>query len=687
VSKAQIQLRWLTPLNTDGTSIIDGDHYEIRYRTTDGPSFRVAQDSGVDTPIYPGSTLFPGSNTYPGDTLVGGSAAVIPPGFPSTWAQVAGGTWDQMDTWAQPVVYVAGPFLTAYAAFDTTSLLIQELTPGVPYQFEIRAVDTGVPPNYSAFSDPVEVIMRGDDIPPPTPAPPEVATSLIAVQITHTLGAASGGTFNLPADMHHFEVHVGPEPLFTASAATLIGKVPANNGMIISQTPVIATLNTNETANIFVRVVAVDESGNRSTPSIAVQSSATLIDNEHISDLTVSKVTAGTIKTDWLMGAQITTAPAGGARAGMDALGLFAYNARNARCWEVQDATGDMVTYAPSGVPTMRIEASSGNIYLYGVDGHTPAMKLTASAGLLDMHGKLTSGDGVGIGQTVVVDPNGPDGPEIGFYPDNSGARVRIRAQISRLIDGTDGPQTQMEALDTAGGANGGFMQYSAQGVWTGLQVDGVRQTAVGGFSQVFAAGANFGYNTGAGLSRLTFQADGTTSLFTPSGSVIQMATDGSILLGANGTNLVSITPSGTSFLDNGTTKTFVIDHPTDPERWLVHGCTESPSAGVEYTGEVMVDGSVEVELPAYFEALTEAEGRTVQLTPVGELCMVAASPVTDGRFTVKCSGPSGTRVQWLVKATRADVPQFEVEPLRTDVDVRGDGPYRYIAPRKEGPT
>jgi hypothetical protein len=79
--------------------------------------------------------------------------------------------------------------------------------------------------------------MRGDDIPPPTPAAPEVASSLIAMQITHRLGAAAGGTFNLPADMHHFEVHVGPEPLFTASAATLIGKINANNGMIVSADP------------------------------------------------------------------------------------------------------------------------------------------------------------------------------------------------------------------------------------------------------------------------------------------------------------------------------------------------------------------------------------------------------------------------------------------------------------------
>jgi hypothetical protein len=37
-----------------------------------------------------------------------------------------------------------------------------------------------------------------------------------------------------------------------------------------------------------------------------------------------------------------------------------------------------------------------------------------------------------------------------------------------------------------------------------------------------------------------------------------------------------------------------------------------------------------------------------------------------------------GTKVNWLVKATRKGV-DFPVEPLRSDVKVRGAGPYRYL--------
>jgi hypothetical protein len=55
----------------------------------------------------------------------------------------------------------------------------------------------------------------------------------------------------------------------------------------------------------------VDRFGNKSTASEAVQSSATLIDSEHITDLTASKITAGTINADLLMAGSIRTAEDG----------------------------------------------------------------------------------------------------------------------------------------------------------------------------------------------------------------------------------------------------------------------------------------------------------------------------------------------------------------------------------------
>ena len=696
ITKAQIQLRWQTPLNTDGTTVLDGDHYEIRYRTTDGPTYRVAANTGTVADIYPGSGLYPGSGTYPGDTTVGGSAAVIPPGSPATWAQCAGLTWAQMATWAQPIQYVAGPWLTAYQAWDQTSLLIQELTPGVPYQFEIRAVDNASVPNFSDWSNPVEVIMNGDTIPPPTPAPAEVASSLIAIEVTHRLGAASGGTFNLPADMHHFEVHGAYEPTFTCSPATLLGKIPANNGMIVSQTPVVATLQVQTTTNIWIKVVAVDEAGNRSTPSVAVQSSAQLIDDEHISNLSVSKVTAGEITSNWIQTAELSTAPAGGARAGLDALGLFAYNVNNVRVWEVKDANGDMVFYSPAGLPTMRCEAATGNIYLYQADGVTAAMKLTASSGLLDLVGKLTSGDGVGVGPTIVVDPGGTGtqshSPDLRFYANSTSGYTRVVGFTATLPSGATGPATQIEVFSDGVQPDGGYQQWSSQGIWMGFAENGVLSTSAG-FLQVLKGQARIGAGDNfSSASQITFGTDGTWRIDSEFNSRVVADNTGKISIVAPNNNFIEVSSTGISLVVNGTVftpKTFVIDHPQDdpgdPQRWLVHACTESPTAGVEYTGEaVTVDGWADVTLPPYFEALCLPEGRTVQVTPIDELCLVAATPICGGRFGVRCSGPTGTRVHWLVKATRKDTG-FDVEPRRADYIAYGDGPYRYLAPRVKG--
>lgn len=184
--------------------------------------------------------------------------------------------------------------------------------------------------------------------------------------------------------------------------------------------------------------------------------------------------------------------------------------------------------------------------------------------------------------------------------------------------------------------------------------------------------------------------------------------------------------------------KSFVIDHPTNPDRYLVHVCTESPHAGVEYWGVATVeDGYAEIELPPYFEALTEPTGRIVQLTAVAEpdaddrktllrrtprdtrrqgavppppavsagpdwplpppAAAVTPSPShnlwgspplmqatipADGRFTIHATGAADTfRVMWLVKAIRRDVPPFDTEPAKNAGVVHGDGPYRYYVP------
>jgi hypothetical protein len=133
-------------------------------------------------------------------------------------------------------------------------------------------------------------------------------------------------------------------------------------------------------------------------------------------------------------------------------------------------------------------------------------------------------------------------------------------------------------------------------------------------------------------------------------------------------------------YIGNGSSsvsvKSFIIDHPQDKEKYLVHGCLEGPESGVYYRGKgEILDDSVVIELPHYVRDF--AHELTVQLTPIYHGILnkqpLAVSEVVDNKFTVY--GPKG-KFYWIVYGKRSEV---NVEPFKKDVVVRGDGPYKYL--------
>jgi hypothetical protein len=222
---------------------------------------------------------------------------------------------------------------------DLNATTIKELTPGVTYEIRIRVFTSWVPPVPSAWSESTAVVAAGDTLAPSQPTAPTVASSLIAVQVTHQLGKASGGTFNLEADLHHLEVHADYEPAFVPSNATLLGKLVANAGMLTAQIPAVGSFGISSTVDVYVKIIAVDISGNKSLPSAAASATATLIDSEHISDLTASKITAGTITSDILLAGTIATGTAG-ARVSMDANGIRAFDVNGNETVDISSLDG-----------------------------------------------------------------------------------------------------------------------------------------------------------------------------------------------------------------------------------------------------------------------------------------------------------------------------------------------------------
>ena len=372
-TKARVILNWNAPNNVDGSTVLDGDHYEIRY--------------AVDTDMI----------------------------YPATWASVDEVRWEDLQIWAQPFAAPDGKWQTMVVNWDTTTAQLQDLSPGIGYDVQIRAVDkTG---NTGAWSGTTTFVTSTDNIPPSTPAAPTVAGSRIAVQVTHQLGKSSGSTFNLESDLDHLEIHVSYEPGFTPTATTLKGKAVANAGMIQAQIPVVFTVQVEETSARYVRVVAVDKTGNKSGPSDAATATALLIDDAHISDLTVSKVTAGTISADWIVGARIKTANTG-PRVELNSAGLQTYDAAGTQTVNIASADGSVtiVGQLKSGASGKRLEINPTATFL-------PELRFYANNGT--DYGFI---NGSSAGSDVNLGMNSSQ------YDDGTGTQCISRAYLSTAV-------------------------------------------------------------------------------------------------------------------------------------------------------------------------------------------------------------------------------------------------------------
>ena len=425
-TRARIILTWNAPLNVDGSTVLDGDHYDVRY--------------AIDTDMI----------------------------YPATWSQVSQVRWQDMQIWAQPFAAPDTTWQYMTVGWDQNTAELLDLSPGVGYDVQIRAVDSSG--NTGAWSSTTTFVATSDNIPPSTPAAPSVAGSRIALQITHQLGKSSGGTFNLEADLQHLEIHVDYEPFFTPSASTLKGKVSATAGMIQAQIPVVTTVQVEETSTRYVRVVAVDKAGNKSGPSEAASSTALLIDDAHISDLTVTKVTAGTISADWIVGARIKTADTG-PRAEMSAAGFEAYNSGGTRTFFADAATGDItiVGQLKSGTSGKRLEINPTATFL-------PEIRFYPNSGSdYGFINAVSSGTDVNLGMN-----SSP-------YDDGAGTDVASRVYLS-----TNSAQLSIIRSDTQL-RHGGYALATATSFFAGYQKNGTD----GGLLFADVDSARFGYNDG----------------------------------------------------------------------------------------------------------------------------------------------------------------------------------------------
>ena len=127
------------------------------------------------------------------------------------------------------------------------------------------------------------------------------------------------------------------------------------------------------------------------------------------------------------------------------------------------------------------------------------------------------------------------------------------------------------------------------------------------------------------------------------------------------------------------TTKTFVIDHPIEKEKYLVHGCLEGAESGVYYRGEAEIinDKFIIIDLPNYTKIF---KNFTIQITPYIDFFsedIIYNNYITTNivNNSFKVFGKNG-KFYWIAHGKRDDI---NIEPNKKDVNVKGRGPYLWI--------
>lgn len=190
-----------------------------------------------------------------------------------------------------------------------------------------------------------------------------------------------------------------------------------------------------------------------------------------------------------------------------------------------------------------------------------------------------------------------------------------------------------------------------------------------------------FGFNHVGGVS-------GSTVFASNHGLLVRFANDGTVDIGGHlplaqlsvvaGTVQTAIRGQGAGYGVYGTgglygvfsngnlsasgTKSFRIDHPSDPEnKYLLHYCAEAPEPLNVYSGTITTDakGEAWVQLPAYFGAINKDFRYTLTVVDDSDsetfVQAKVAREIRDNRFKIRTSAAT-TKVSWEVKGTRNDL-------------------------------
>lgn len=178
------------------------------------------------------------------------------------------------------------------------------------------------------------------------------------------------------------------------------------------------------------------------------------------------------------------------------------------------------------------------------------------------------------------------------------------------------------------------------------------------------------GDDAGPTTWRILANREGDLRFFDNEESVSRLSIDQTGKVGIG--TVLPITLLDVSGVITGATKNFKIDHPVDPDKYLIHSCVEGPEYAVFYRGQTQLSNGVKtVQLPSYYSKLVKNKSETIQLTCLGGYSPIYCTAVTVGAtFKIKTdSGNMSQKVYWEVKGIRKDINPLVSEPNKSTAE------------------
>ena len=268
--------------------------------------------------------------------------------------------------------------------WGVNTAVLQELSPGVVYEISVSASD--VNGNSSGYATDQSVTAAQASGVPSQPSAPTVSGNVLNIQVVHDLTKNGGG--NLESDLDHLVVYGSTSSGFTPSSANRLGEIGATASHITLGIPVVGSFQLEDTSTRYIVVTAVDREGNESAKSPQSTVTANLIDNQHISSLSASKLTAGTINASVisvvnLNASNISTGTLNAARIGAGTIGVEVIKLSNSSNSRIESSDGSSLIIRGNG----QLTATNATI----------AGAITATSGSLSnltISGTLTLGSG-----------------------------------------------------------------------------------------------------------------------------------------------------------------------------------------------------------------------------------------------------------------------------------------------------